>query len=205
MAALFERSVLGLDVGSHGLKAVELSVSPRSLSAGQFRVHPRVDGSTPLDEHLRRFLSMHHLPTEQLATAIPARQLSTRRLEFPFSDPRRLAQAIPFEIEAETPFDLDDIVVDWNVLSADRQHGVVAATLTRKEHVSSAIETFRAAGCEPQVLEAEGLVLANLAPAFEDRREGPRGAPRETVGAGPRRARRREIRRPTSRAGIPAG
>ena len=63
--------------------------------------------------------------TEQIATALQARQLSTRRLEFPFSDARRLAQAIPFEIEAETPFDLDDIIVDWNILAAERQHGTI--------------------------------------------------------------------------------
>ena len=166
MAGLFERSVLGLDIGSHGLKAVELKISPRNIAAGQFRVHPRIDAEAPLDELLQRFISMHHLPTEQIAAALPANQLSTRRLEFPFSDTRRLAQAIPFEIEAETPFDLDDIVVDWNVLTAERQLGVVAATLARKEHVAATIASLQSARCEPQVVEAEGLVLANLAPIF---------------------------------------
>ena len=166
MAALFERSVLGLDVGSHGIKAVELKVSPRSLEPGQFRVHPRIDGNTPLAEHLQRFLSMHHLRTDQVCCALPATQLSTRRLEFPFSDTRRLAQAIPFEIEAETPFRLSEIIVDWNVLSADRQRGVVAATLARRTHVANYLAGILEAGCDPQVLEAEGLVLANLAPIF---------------------------------------
>lgn len=166
MAALFERSVLGLDVGSHGLKAVELKVSPRSLAPGQFRIHPRVDAESPVAEHLQRFLGMHNLPTDQVACALPARQLSTRRLEFPFSDARRLTQAIPFEIEAETPFRLDEIVVDWNLLAGDRNHGVVSATLARREHVSATLELLDEAGISPHVLEAEGLVLANLAPAF---------------------------------------
>ncbi|MBJ20791.1 MAG: pilus assembly protein PilM [bacterium] len=166
MAALFERSVLGLDAGSHGLKAVELRVSPRNLTPGQFRIHPRVDATSNVSDHLQRFISMHNLPTDQVACALPAHQLSTRRLEFPFSDQRRLAQAIPFEIEAETPFDLEDIFVDWNILVAERARGVVAASLAKKEHVSSLLEGFEAAGCVPQVLEAEGLVLANLAPVF---------------------------------------
>ncbi len=166
MAALFERSVLGLDVGSHGLKAVELKVSPRSLTPGQFRVHPRIDADANVAESLQRFLAMHNLPTDQVACALPARQLSTRRLEFPFSDRRRLAQAIPFEIEAETPFDLEDIYVDWNILYADRNRGVVAATLAKREDVASALGRLEEAGCSPQVLEAEGLILANLAPVF---------------------------------------
>ncbi|MBW1884622.1 MAG: pilus assembly protein PilM [Deltaproteobacteria bacterium] len=164
--ALFERSVLGLDLGSHGLKAVELRVSPRSLAPGQFRVHPRVDASSPIVEHLQRFIATHSLPLDQVACALPTHQLSTRRLEFPFSDRRRLNQAIPFEIETETPFDLEDIFIDWNLLSGDRAHGVVAATLAKRTHVAEALATLQEAGCDPHVLEAEGLVLANLAPIF---------------------------------------
>jgi type IV pilus assembly protein PilM len=164
--AMFERSVLGLDVGSHSLKAVELKVSPRGLEPGQFRVHPRIDTDTPLAEHIQRFISMHNLPTNQVACALPASQLSTRRLEFPFSDRRRLAQAIPFEIEAETPFRLDHIFIDWNLLHSNRNHASVAATLAKRVHVAEMLSQFKDAGCDPHVLEAEGLVLANLAPVF---------------------------------------
>lgn len=163
---MFERSVLGLDVGSQSLKAVELRVSPRSLAPGQFRLHPRIDTSSPLTEHLQRFIGMHHLPMNQVACALPASKLSTRRLDFPFSDSRRLAQAIPFEIEAETPFDLEDIIVDWNLLHGSRTQGSVAATLTKRSHVAEALGVLQAAGCDPHILEAEGLVLANLAPIF---------------------------------------
>jgi general secretion pathway protein L len=164
---MFERSVLGLDVGSQSLKAVELRISPRSLAPGPFRIHPRLDEASPVAEHIQRFIAMHQLPTSQVACALPAGQLSTRRLEFPFSDSRRLAQAIPFEIEAETPFDLEDIFVDWNLLEGDRNHGSVAATLVKRNHVSEALDQFQAGGCNPHVLEAGGLVLANLAAVFE--------------------------------------
>jgi len=109
---------------------------------------------------------MHALPTDQVACALPTHQLSSRRLEFPFSDKRRLAQAIPFEIEGETPFDLEQIFIDWNLLVGDRVRGVVAATLVKREDVAGFLERLETAGCDPQVLEAEGLVLANLAPVF---------------------------------------
>lgn len=164
--AIFERSVLGLDVGAHTLKAVELRVSPRSLEAGQLRVHPRVDAGAPLAEHLQRFVSMHKLPTGHVATALPARQLSTRRLEFPFSDARRLGQAIPFEIEGETPFRLEEIVLDWNLLQAEKNRGVVTCALAKRAHVGELLARMQEGGCDPHVIEAEGLVLANLAPVF---------------------------------------
>jgi len=163
---MFERSVLGLDIGSQSLKAVELRISPRGLAAGQFRLHPRIDENAPLADHIQRFIAMHNLPTNQVACALPVRQLSTRSLEFPFSDTRRLGQAIPYEIEAETPFDLEDIFVDWNLIEGDRTHGVVAATLVKRKHVADALDELQSAGCDPHVLEAGGLVLANLAPIF---------------------------------------
>lgn len=164
--ALFQRSVLGLDLGSHGLKAVELKVSPRSLEAGQCRLHPRAEASDPLAPELQRFLSMHALPTDQVVCALPAHQLSSRRLEFPFSDKRRLAQAIPFEIEGETPFDLEQIFIDWNLLVGDRTRSIVTATLVKRDDVARLLEQLEETGCDPQVLEAGGLVLANLAPVF---------------------------------------
>jgi len=43
---------------------------------------------------------------------------------------------------------------------------VVTTALVKREHVASFLESFEDSGCQPQVLEAEGLVLANLAPVF---------------------------------------
>ena len=173
--AVFERSVLGLDLGSHSLKAAEIKISPRSLEPGAFRSQMRADAEAPWPAQLERFLSSSHsssrasskAPAEQIVCALPVSQLSTRRLDFPFSDTRRLDQAVPFEIEAETPFDLDDVFIDWNLISGDRGHGAVAATLTKRTHVENLLGALAEANCEPQVLEAEGLVLANLAPIFE--------------------------------------
>lgn len=165
--AVFERSVLGLDLGSHSLKAAELKISPRSLEAGAFRAQPRADAEAPWPAQLERFLALSKVPTEQVVCALPVSQLSTRRLDFPFSDTRRLDQAVPFEIEAETPFDLDDVFIDWSLISGDRTHGAVAATLTKRSHVENMLGSLAEAHCEPQVLEAEGLVLANLAPIFD--------------------------------------
>ena len=98
------KSVLGLDVGSHSVKAVELRQTFRGLEPVQMRIHPRVDPEAPEAESLRRFIRMHNFPTEQIACAIPGDRLSTRQLEFPFRDRKKLSAAIPFEVEGMIPF-----------------------------------------------------------------------------------------------------
>jgi general secretion pathway protein L len=161
------KNVLGLDLGSHTLKAVELRQTLRGLEPVQLRIHPRADVEAPIAESLHRFLRMHQLSTEHVTCALPGDRISTRRLEFPFRDRKRLGQAVPFEVEAQIPFDIEDVVVDWELLEGERNHGVVAATIAQRRDVADFLESLAEAGCRPRILEAEGLVLGNLASLFE--------------------------------------
>ncbi|MEE8580776.1 MAG: pilus assembly protein PilM [Myxococcota bacterium] len=161
------KNVLGLDLGSHALKAVELRQTFRGVEPVQLRVQPRTDPEAPLDELLSRFIRLHQLPTEHVVCAIPGDRLSGRRLELPFRDHRKLKQAVPFEIEGKIPFALEDVLVDWEIVGGDRNHSVVAATLATRSEIARQLGELRAAQCEPRVLEAEGLVLGNLCALFD--------------------------------------
>ncbi len=163
------KTVLGLDLGSHSLKAVELRSGLRGLEPGQAQMkeHSAASESDLPGETIRRFIDRHALSTENTTCALSGQRTSNRRLEFPFRDRKKLAQAIPFEIEGAMPFDFDDLVVDWQLVAGERNHGVVAASVAQKQDVSEFLATLEAAGCSPRVLETEGLVLGNLAAVFD--------------------------------------
>jgi type IV pilus assembly protein PilM len=160
------KNVLGLDLGSHSLKAVELQQSLRSLAAVHVRSVPR-DEPRPLPEVLRRFVDVHRLATDHVVTALRGDRLSVRRLEFPFTEKRRLAQAVPFEVEDTLPFELDQVLLDWQVAQSERGRSRVVAAIAPRTRVSELIETLKEAGCNPRTVEAEGLALANLCAAFD--------------------------------------
>ena len=161
------KNVLGLDIGSHTIKAVELRQTLRGLEPVQLRVHPRADDSLPLAESLQRFIRMHQLSTEHVTCALPGDRVSTRLLQFPFRDRKKLDQAVPFAVEGETPFELEDVVVDWQLVGGERGHGEVATTIAQRKDVSRLLEELDEAGCRPRILEAEGLVLGNLVSLFD--------------------------------------
>jgi general secretion pathway protein L len=161
------KNVLGLDLGSHSIKGVELRQTLRGLEPVQLRLHPRVDADAPLDEVLRRFLRLHHLPTEHVVTAIPGDRLSSRRLQFPFRDRKKLNQAVPFEVEGEIPFDIEDVLVDWELVGGERSQATVNACIAQRKHVSELLLQLRGANCEPRILEAEGFLLSNLTALFD--------------------------------------
>jgi type IV pilus assembly protein PilM len=161
------KNVLGLDLGSHSIKAVELQQTFRGASAAQLRSLPRVDDEIPLPELIRRFVQLHELSTAHVVSALRADRISSRRLSFPFADRRRLDQAVAFEVDGDVALELDQVVVDWAIVGGDKSRAEVVASIAPRAEVSELIETLRAAGCEPRTLEAEGFVLGNLAAAFD--------------------------------------
>ncbi|MEE3332582.1 MAG: pilus assembly protein PilM [Myxococcota bacterium] len=159
-------NVLGLDVGTHAIKAVELKQTFRGLEPIQMRVHPRGLPEASLPDLLRRFINMHQLPTDHIVAALPGESLSVRRMEFPFRDQKRLAAAVPFEVEGETPFELEDVLVDWEIVGGDRSRAELAVSIAPRRAVSETLDSLHEAGCKPRVLESDGLALANLHTAF---------------------------------------
>jgi type IV pilus assembly protein PilM len=161
------KTVLGLDLGSHSLKAVEFRQTLRGLEAVQLRTLPRPAEDVALPELVRRFVTLHGLGTENVVSALPGARLSSRRLSFPFTERRKLAAAVPFQVEEALPFDLEDVVIDWEVTGGDRTRADVTVSIAARAEVSERLALLEEAGCPPRILEAEGLVLANLASVFD--------------------------------------
>ncbi len=169
----FNKSIVGLDLGAHAIKSVQLHPSLRESEPAPLysmrRDDPFDDGSDPdaLSEDVERFLGQHELDLDHVVTAIDGNKISLRRLTFPFRDRRKLNQAIPFAVEGEIPFELEDIVIDWMSLVEVGAGGEVLAALTRRENVASRLAELQMAGVEPRTIEAEGLVLGNLSALFD--------------------------------------
>ena len=109
-------NILGLDVGSHSLKAVEFRQTLRGFEAVAMRIFPRANSDAPLAELVQHFVRMHRLSTSHAVCALAGDRLSTRRLSFPFRDRKRLTLVVPFEVEVDSLFDLDDVLVDWEIV-----------------------------------------------------------------------------------------
>ena len=161
------KNVLGLDLGSHSIKAVELRQTLRGLEPVQLRLHPRVDSEVGLAEEVRRLIRLHHLPVEHVVCALPGDRLSSRRLDFPFRDRKKLRQAVPFEVEGEVPFAIEDLLVDWQIVGGERTQATVAVAIAQRKDITSLLAELAEANCDPRILEAEGFALANLASLFD--------------------------------------
>jgi general secretion pathway protein L len=162
------KNVLGLDLGSHDAKAVEIRQSLRSFEVIALRNRPGPDAAAAGDpEFVRGFVSQHLLSTEHVVAALRGDRISSRRISLPFTETKKIAAAIPFEVEEDLPFDIGDCLIDWETVRSDRSSVEVIANVATRAEVARTVETLREAGCPPHTLEAEGLVLSNLAALFD--------------------------------------
>jgi general secretion pathway protein L len=161
------KNVLGLDLGSYSVKAVEVHQTLRGFEVVALRTLPRRDEETQLADLVQRFVALHRLSTDHVVTALRGDRISSRRLSFPFGERKKITAAVPFEVEEDLPFDVDDCLIDWESVRADRSSADIVASIATRAEVSGIIETLGAAGCPPRTLEAEGLVLGNLTAMFE--------------------------------------
>ena len=161
------RSILGLDVGSHAAKAVELRQTLRGVEVVQLR-HLAFDDPTPgVAIELRELVQLHDLPVDYVVVSLAGDRISARRLVFPFRDRKKIGPAVPFEVEGQCPFPLDDYVVDWEVVGERKAQTEVVATLAPRSEVALLLETLGEAGISPRIVEAEGLALSNLSSVFD--------------------------------------
>ena len=122
--------VLAIEFDASEIKAAVIEASFReSRVLGLYREAVVADGSS-LDDQLRRFVEKHELPTQAtVLSALPGDVVTWRRLRLPFRDRKRLEQTVPFELESQVPFGLDEVVVDYHVLSREKEGSDLLAGL----------------------------------------------------------------------------
>jgi general secretion pathway protein L len=151
--------------GAH-LTAVVVETSFRSYQIVGFYSEPR-DSSMPLGEQLRGFVARHPLKADTVLSALPGNAAAFRALDLPFRDRRRLEQTVPFELESQVPFSIEEAVVDFQVLSTTGEGAHVFAALVPKPRIEEHLKILAEAGLEPAVIDFAPLATLNVLQLFD--------------------------------------
>lgn len=154
--------VLALEVDAGEIKAALVEASFReSRVLGLYREPIALDGSS-LAEQLRRFVARHEIPADAtVLSALPGDAATWRRIDMPFRDRKRLEQTVPFELEAQVPFALDDVVIDYHVVSREKEGSSVLAALVQKEDLRVHLHALQEAGLDPKIVDVAPLAALN--------------------------------------------
>jgi hypothetical protein len=153
--------VLALDITDTDIKAALVETSFRDYRVtGFYRDELSVANGTR-EEQIRRFLERHSLAGDTILTGLPGDSVTWRTFFLPFRDRKRLLQTIPFELENQVPFGLDEVVIDHYVVNRDRSGTTVLAALVLKRDLERHLETLQAAGVDPKIVDVGPLAALN--------------------------------------------
>jgi general secretion pathway protein L len=183
--------IAGLDLGAASVKAVLLESSFRGyavVDAASAPVPPPGEASpAPLRERqvaaLQELLGARGWRFDSAVAAWPGAGAASHLVTLPFSDPRRIAETVQFEVEGQIPFDLSEVAWDWQVLETRDGRTDLYVGVVRREEMNALLALLAAAGVDSQVVLPAGPAYAALAAAgalrAEDPGQGP--APAEVI------------------------
>jgi general secretion pathway protein L len=159
--------ILGLDLGSHTVKAVLFEASMRghqTRAVAEVKRAQEGDRAATLRAALGQLLAQHPLQADQVVVALPGPTLATHVISLPFSDPRKIEQTLPFEIEGQLPFDLASVVFDYQVASQQQKRSDLLVGVVRKEELRTLLQSLSEEKIDPRIVTHPGIAYQNLLP-----------------------------------------
>ncbi len=153
--------LLGIDLGSSSVKAVELDSAFGRFEIHEYHEHP-IEPGTDRSQALSALMASLSKTPDRIAVTLRTGQLTFRNLQLPTRDKKAIHAGVGFELDDELPFSIDDAAYDYSALSQTGQisHVHVAATLAK--NVDSLVTELQNVGVDPDLVTTEAWALRTL-------------------------------------------
>src|SRR6185295_12489833 len=172
------KAVVGLDIGSSAVKAVELKASGKGFKVTAFGSEPVppdsivdgaiIDGAAVADA-IRRLFENKAFKTKEVAASLSGNAVIVKKISLPVMTEAELAESIFWEAEQYVPFDIHDVNLDYQILdpgTGPDSKGTMEVLLVaaKKEKIADYTGVISQAGRVPVVVDVDAFALQN---AFE--------------------------------------
>src|SRR2546427_438445 len=172
MALFGPKRFVGLDIGSHAIKAVELAGA-----GGKYRVVHAGFAETPpgavkegavvepqgLGLAIRQVIAKAGIKPGRVVSAIGGQAVIVRELKLPPMAEDELKQAARFEAERYIPYGVREVNMDFDVIgetTEDNQRKIVVLLVAaRRDIVDKHVQALESGGVEPFVLDVESFAV----------------------------------------------
>jgi len=172
MALFAKKELIGLDIGSSSIKAVELDwgkKGPRLKHFGMIPLPPEaiVDGafmdSSSIVESIRSLIEGLRIRTKKAAVSISGHSVYIKTINVPTMSEVQLEESIKWEAEQQIPFDIEDVNLDFQILdeqvSPDQMPVLLVAA--KKDMINDYTAVIEEAGLQPTVVDVDVFAIEN--------------------------------------------
>jgi type IV pilus assembly protein PilM len=172
------KSVVGLDIGSSAVKAVELKPAGKAYRVVAFGSEPVpadsivdgaiIDGAAVADA-IRRLFERRSIKTREVAASLSGNAVIVKKITLPMMTEGELAESIYWEAEQYIPFDIQDVNLDYQLLESGEAASAkgtmdVLLVAAKKEKIADYTGVIAQAGRTAVVVDVDAFALQN---AFE--------------------------------------
>jgi type IV pilus assembly protein PilM len=174
--ALFgkKKGLVGLDIGSSAIKAVELKTGGKGgaeyqlTSIGMESLPPEaiVDGaimdSGAVIDAVQRLFSTHKIKTADVCTGVSGNAVIVKKISLPQMSQEELSESIHWEAEQYIPFDIQDVAIDYEVIDGGSGGNMdVLLVAVKKDKISDYTSAITQAGKTPAIVDVDVFALQN--------------------------------------------
>lgn len=177
-------NVWGLDIGGDALKAIRIAQTPEGMCIDdvdiiEYKAIPHdvtFLQSTGIQEAIQTFITRHTITkNDAIVVSIPGQFVLSRFVTIPPVDKKQLKNIISYEARQQIPFDLKDVVWDFQQLSEQLpdaegiEIGLFASKRTTVDHIVTNISPLKP---YLSALQISPLAIANFV-LFDQQANGP--------------------------------
>lgn len=174
MALVKPKNLVGLDIGSHSVKIVELKHHKKRFELKTFGVaqlppEAIVDGvimdSSVVAESIRNLYANLKIKNKNVATSVAGHSLIIKKIQLPLMTEDELEEQIQWEAEQYIPFEIDEVNIDFQILGPlpgeDAQMEVLLVAV-KKDIINDYTAVIAEAGLTVLAVDVDAFAIENL-------------------------------------------
>jgi type IV pilus assembly protein PilM len=169
------KTALALDIGSNSLKLARLGRKGDSYelkTIGYREISPEAMVTSEIKDRdaiifdIQNLIDQYEPKATDIVVSIEGHGIITDKITIEKRSGAEAEQAILFEAEQRSPFDVEDVTMDYYIINVNEETNKMDVLLVaaRNEYLRSYLSLFTDAGLNPVIVDADSLAILN---AFE--------------------------------------
>ena len=170
------KGIVGLDIGSSAVKAVELKQSGKAYRVAAFGSEPVpadaivdgaiIDAGAVADAIRRVFEGNKQFKSKDVCASLSGNAVIVKKITLPVMTESELSESIYWEAEQYIPFDIQDVNLDYQILdpgTGPDSRGAMDVLLVaaKKEKIGDYTGVIAQAGRTPVIVDVDAFALQN--------------------------------------------
>jgi type IV pilus assembly protein PilM len=165
-----KKNLVGLDIGSSSVKAIELQGKRGSLqlvSLGYENLQPDsiVDGQIMELNNVSNVISNifreHQIKTDRVAAGVSGHSVIVKNIVVPQMSEEELRESIDWHAEEHIPFDIADVSLDYQITGTQPDALQVLMAACKRDKIANVKQAIQLAGMQPAIIDVDAFALQN--------------------------------------------